>query len=327
MSVLISVVIPTYQRVALLTRCLDMLMLQRFDADSFEVIVVSDGPHRPSEVKVNEYLANPANPVVRYRTLPKRMGPAAARNLGWRQAIGNLIAFTDDDCLPDPGWLEAAWIGFKSTDDRAGAFTGRVIVPCPWMPTDYERNVSHLETAEFVTANCFCTRSALESVKGFDERFPIAWREDSDLEFSLLNCGIPIRYLDQACVIHPVRTGSWGISLREQKKTIYNALLYKKFPGLYRTRIQPRPPWHYYLAVIFFVIFLASCTNILPVFLLLPALILWFVVSGSFLTTRLRGTSHAPGHVLEMIVTSLCIPFLSVFWRLYGALKYKTLFL
>jgi hypothetical protein len=52
----------------------------------------------------------------------------------------------------------------------------------------------------------------------------------------------------------------------------------------------------------------------------------WGVLTGRFLLRRLRGTSHAPSHVLEMIVTSLCIPFLSVFWRLYGAWKFRVLF-
>ena len=71
----------------------------------------------------------------------------------------------------------------------------------------------------------------------------MAWREDSDLEFRLLQQGIPIWRLQNALVIHPVRKASWGVSLKEQKKGMFNALLYKKYPGLYRKKIQPRPGW------------------------------------------------------------------------------------
>jgi hypothetical protein len=57
------------------------------------------------------------------------------------------------------------------------------------------------------------------------------------------------------------------------------------------------------------------------------ALGVWTVLMGRFLARRLRGNSHAPLHVLEMLTTSLLIPFLSIFWRLYGAVKFRVWFL
>src|SRR5207244_12953942 len=49
-----------------------------------------------------------------------------------------------------------------------------------------------------------------------------------------------------AVVVHPLRPASWGVSLRQQRKSMFNALLYKKHPRLYREKIQAAPPWHYY---------------------------------------------------------------------------------
>src|SRR5206468_12841428 len=80
--------------------------------------------------------------------------------------------------------------------------------------------------------------------------FRAAWREYSDLQFALMEAGLGrISRASGAVVIHPVRPAPWGVSLRQQRKTFWDALLYKKHPGLYRSRVRPRPPWDYYAAV------------------------------------------------------------------------------
>ncbi|MBO9684341.1 MAG: family 2 glycosyl transferase, partial [Flavisolibacter sp.] len=206
------------------------------------------------------------------------------------------------------------------------AYTGRVKVPLSNSPTDYEKNTAGLETAEFVTANCCCTKSALEKTGGFDERFSMAWREDSDLEFQLMLHQIPIIHLENALVIHPVRQAPWGVSIQEQKKGMFNALLYKKYPELYRKKIQSSPLWNYYLIV------LSSLIFVLTVFteyktIALISLLIWFLLTTVFIQKRLKNTSKKPRHVVEMIVTSICIPFVSVYWQLYGAWKYQVFFL
>jgi hypothetical protein len=205
------------------------------------------------------------------------------------------------------------------------AVTGQVIVPLPPSPTDYERNEAGLETAEFVTANCFCRRCILEMLDGFDERFPAAWREDSDLHFRLLERGAKLRKEPAAIVVHPVRRACWGVSLRMQCKSQFDALLYKKHPALYRRRIRRLPPLDYYAIVLSFVVALVATTLGAWIACVL-AVVVWGVLTGRFLRRRLRDASHAPGHILEMLVTSLLIPFLSIFWRLRGAVKFRVWF-
>ena len=119
-------------------------------------------------------------------------------------------------------------------------------MPLPDDPTDYERNAAGLATSEFVTANCFYLRSALEAVEGFDERFAMAWREDADLWLTFIERGEPLVAAEDAIVVHPLRPAPWGVSLSQQRKSQYNALLYKKHPVLYRQRVQPGPPPGYY---------------------------------------------------------------------------------
>jgi len=320
MQTKISVVIPTYKRYDLLHRCLKALMNQSLDQSTYEVIVVSDGYDATTEQVVKAVGLYS----FRYLFLPQKGGPAAARNLGWQNAQSRLIAFTDDDTIPHFNWLDSFLA--NSHETLAEAFTGKVKVPRPDEPTDYEMNIAHLEHADFVTANCACTRTALEITGGFDERFSMAWREDSDLEFKLLQQGVPIYHIPEALVVHPVRKATWGISIKEQKKSMFNALLFKKYPRLYRERIRPTPNWRYYIMVLsFFLLFPAWITESKT--LLLASLLCFIILWIDFTLRRLRYTSKSRMHVVEMIVTSVVIPFVAVYWHLYGSYRYKVLFL
>jgi glycosyltransferase involved in cell wall biosynthesis len=319
----ISVIIPTYKRHTLLLRCLDAVRRQVFSKEAYEIIVVSDGPDKAT-LEALQPFSKSSTPPIKYFQLPEKKGPAAARNAGWREASGELIAFTDDDCIPDINWLKSFWDAFNRRPYINVAFTGHTVVPISQTPTDYELNISHLETAEFITANCVCTKNALIETGGFDEAFTMAWREDSDLQFKMLERGMPIFQVQGATVIHPVRKTKWGISLKDEKKGMFNALLYKKFPELYQIKIQPQRPWLYYGILLFFFAFIVGIFLELSV-LTISGLSGWIILTSWFIIKRLRSTSRRLHHVIEMIVTSIAIPFLSLYWRWYGAFKYKTL--
>jgi hypothetical protein len=200
------------------------------------------------------------------------------------------------------------------------------VVPLPSSPTDYELNAAGLELAEFVTANCFVRREALARIGGFDERFTAAWREDSDLQFTLLEQGADIATAPEAVVLHPVRPAPWGVCLGQQAKSFFEALLYKKHPRLYRDRIRPAFPWDYYvIALSLGFAILALAAGAAEIASIAAAVWAWF--TARFCALRLRGTSRAPRHIAEMIVTSLVIPLFAIYWRLYGAAKHRVLFL
>lgn len=315
-----SVVVPTFRRPNLLIRCVEALRQQKFPLAEFEIIIVSDGPDERTKQALNEVAAH--GPDVRYYSLPRKAGPAAARNYGWRCARSKFIAFTDDDCIPDRDWLSSLWTMFLRIDGSRCAFSGKTVVPIPDSPTDYELNISNLERAEFITANCACTKAALESVGGFDERFAMAWREDSDLQFKFMVANIPIVPCRNAIVIHPVRKAPWGISLKEEKKGVYDALLFKKYPALYREKIQAAPPWNYYAIVLSLLILLISIL-LNSTGLMLTSLACWSLLTIVFVWRRLRNTSRSLSHIAEMIFTSLVIPILSLYWLCYGAFKYR----
>jgi hypothetical protein len=261
---------------------------------------------------------------MQYYSLPHKAGPAAARNLGSLLAQGELVVFTDDDCIPARNWLSAIWSAYEMQGLNEVAFSGNTIVPIHDHPTDYEKNISQLAAAEFITANCACTKKALHHVGGFDERFRMAWREDSDLQFKFIQCNIPIIKVPDAIVTHPVRKAPWGISIREERKGMFNALLYKKYPRLYKEKIQPNPPWHYYAISVFLILFISGVISDKS-FPKYTGMIGWLAMTSWFTWKRLHSTSHSLPHVTEMMFTSAVIPVLSLFWKFYGSWKFKVL--
>ncbi|WP_040337546.1 glycosyltransferase family 2 protein, partial [Candidatus Blastococcus massiliensis] len=144
-------------------------------------------------------------------------GPARARNLGWRSARTEWVAFLDDDVVPDADWYR------KLADDLSGlppdvaGSQGRVRVPLPShrRPTDWERGTAGLATSSWITADLAYRRSALSAVGGFDERFPRAFREDSDLALRVMDTGARL-VRGERWITHPVRPADRWISVRVQ---------------------------------------------------------------------------------------------------------------
>jgi GT2 family glycosyltransferase len=347
----LSVVMPTYRRPDLLARCLGALLAQTLPADRFEVIVVDDGQEDRCREQVERIAATPGAPAIRYLRAASGHGPAVARNAGWRAATAPLVAFTDDDTLPDPSWLARGlaamqahpeWVAAAgqvrvpsasaggigtATDGDVDSDIGRDGVPArrDARPTDHELMTRGLETSEFVTANAFARREVLARIDGFDERFLRAWREDSDLQFRLQAQG-PVGRVADALVWHPVRPERWGVSLRQQRNVYFDALLYRKHPAIYRSRIRRVPPWDYYAIVAMTpaaIVLAAAGQGAIAAGLLAASAALILRLTAR----RLRATSLALPHVWEMLCTSAAIPFLSVYWRLRGAWHFRTPFL
>jgi glycosyltransferase involved in cell wall biosynthesis len=331
----ISVVIATWQRTELLGRCIKALVNQNMNDNRFEVIIVTDGPDEQTVRFMKQWLKKYSGRVaVTCFSLPVKKGPAAARNAGWRNAHGELIVFTDDDCIPQPDCLQQYWQAYLPYRNTAIAFSGQIKVPLSGpperpgragIPTDYEMNTYRLEQARFVTANCACSRKALELTGGLDEEFTMAWREDTALEFDLSEKDIPIIKVPDALIVHPVRAASWGVSIKEQKKGMFNALLYKKHTWLYKKSNMERTPGYYYAITL--MLLLAVIFSFHNTLLMTVCIIVWGALTGWFTYIRLRKTSRSLIHITEMAFTSAVIPVLSVYWTFYGAIKFKTFFI
>lgn len=132
-------------------------------------------------------------------------GPAWGRNVAWRRGQAPVVAFTDDDCVPDPDWIERLATRFAD-EDAVAAVEGRV------MGLDPEGHRIHLDPPRrvrwdrFRTANMAYRREWLERLGGFDEGYHIH-REDTDLAWRALQQGARIVRAPEAVVLHPDRPG------------------------------------------------------------------------------------------------------------------------
>jgi glycosyltransferase involved in cell wall biosynthesis len=320
----VSVVVPTCKRDESLRRCLEALLSQRLDPERFEIVVVDDGLSASTPGVIEGLRA--AYPRVELRLLPGAgRGPASARNIGWRAARGTLIAFTDDDAYPaHDQWLEEGLTPFN--DPRVLGVCGSVQAPAEGTPTDFQRNVMRLERGGFVTCNAFYRRSALEQVGGFDERFRRPFREDSDLHFRVEALGGLLVTNPRLIIVHPAPPGRFGSSLRLQRNSMYNALIYKKHPRRYREELQRWPPLHYYAMLTLAMAGLGSGLRGRGR-LARRCAAGWSIAELAFFLYRARGTNRRPSHLLGLALTSALIPPLSIFWRLRGAVRYRVLFL
>ncbi|MFN2544489.1 MAG: glycosyltransferase family 2 protein [Actinomycetota bacterium] len=225
----ISVVVPTKDRPQEIRGLLHALAAQTLPVDRFEVVVVEDGSAAGNELVVDEL----------ERTLPFPLrvvhrdtasGPAAARNAGWRTASSSLIAFTDDDCLPDPGWL--AGLIAAGTD---GAVVQGKTLPDPeqamsrgWLR--YTIRVGR-PSSRGETCNMAYPRDLLERLGGFDEAFPSPLGEDTDLVFRANDLGVPTTFAPGAIVYHEVRRVRLRDLARRARRMSSLVLLLRKHRG------------------------------------------------------------------------------------------------
>jgi glycosyltransferase involved in cell wall biosynthesis len=316
MSLVASVVIPTFRRPELLERCLQALAQQTLGRNRFEVIVCDDAAD-PDVAERCRSMARQLQLTLVYLAITDTQGPAGARNQGWKAARTEVIAFTDDDCLPERSWLEAGVAALTSAD----AVAGRVVVPLAAAPTDYERDAAGLSRSSLVTANCFCRRSALQATGGFDPEFRLAWREDSDLECRLRTLGMRLVPSHDAVIVHPVRRERFGVSLRQQRKGEYDALLLRRHPELAREILGPYPRWYLVAVALLAVALTAALAGRFTLALL--AVAVWIALTLAFAARRLAGNSKHLLHVLEMVLTSAGIPLLSVYYRVRGWWRFR----
>jgi glycosyltransferase involved in cell wall biosynthesis len=210
---LVSVVIPTTgRRPERLRQALETIAgqelpgAQGLPAGAVEVVVAGDAGTPEPGFGARLVLADRAS------------GTARKRNLGWHSSHGRLIAFTDDDCRPSPGWLAAL---LAAADATPGAFVQGRTEPHPdqerlvWGLAHYQRIVGDSPWHE--TCNIAYPRELLEKLGGFDEAFAAGGLggEDTDLGLRALAAGAPKVYADDALVWHAVERRTPGRILRD----------------------------------------------------------------------------------------------------------------
>jgi Glycosyl transferase family 2 len=281
------------------------------------VLLVDDRPGGgpPLAVSVPQPLAGRTR-VVRGRGA----GPAAARNLGGRLAGAPWVVFLDDDVVPDPGWLEALEADLAGLDPAVAGSQGRLRVPLPAgrRPTDWQRNVAALARAPWITADMAYRRTVLGEVGGFDERFPRAYREDSDLALRVLGAGYRIER-GRRTATHPVRQAGPLVSVRLQAGNADDVLMRALHgPGWRQAAGESGGRWRRHLATT-----LAGLAGLASLALRrrrLAALAgaAWLAGTAEFAWARIAPGPKDPRELATMALTSALIPPTATWHRLNG---------
>ncbi len=261
----ISVVIPTVNREKILRRVIEGLIKQTYPADRFEVVIVDDNSTDGTQDTVKE-LRQIHNNIRYIKQLPGKKGPAAANNLGIKNAAGDFIFFINDDVIPDMHMLEEHMkyhnkyqnitvqgkvINTSSLDELGKRHDG------------YSGGYGKLSFGYFTTWNCSIGKELLIKAGMFDEDFINLCWEDVELGLRLRKLGIRQKYNGKAFGYHYRSEFSMKQLGRVREKSINmgkNAMIYyKKHPNL-EVKISTQSFWLPYTlhGIIKFAIYIAG---------------------------------------------------------------------
>ncbi|HTO76599.1 MAG TPA: glycosyltransferase [Thermoanaerobaculia bacterium] len=242
MTPVFSVVIPTYQRPETLFRVLDALAAQA-GAPAFEVVVVDDGSRDDTPARLAAYA-----PRYPFRHLAQEnAGPAAARNLGVREAAGQLILFLGDDTVPEPNLLAVHARAHKEPRPDAVAVLGYTTWPSERRVSPFLHHINEyglqfgyglIEDPErvpfnfFYTSNISLPRALLLEVGLFDTTFPFAAWEDIEIAYRLTRRGMRIVYRAEAVTRHHHDISFASFRRRQESSGESAAVFFGKHPEL-----------------------------------------------------------------------------------------------
>ncbi len=210
----VNVIVPHFEDLANLGRCLEAL-----DAQSFRdfATIVADNASPSGSAAVAAVIAGRATLVI----APER-GAGAARNAGVAAATAPILAFTDADCMPDSGWLAAGVAALARADLVGGGMRVSFAEDAAPTPVEaFERvfafdNRAYVEDKGFsVTANLFTRRDVFDAVGGFRAHMS----EDADWCLRARAAGYRIAYAPAAVVAHPARR-TWAELTRKWERLV-----------------------------------------------------------------------------------------------------------
>lgn len=229
----VSVIIPHYRDLGGLDLCLKALARQTYPGADFEIIV-ADNNSPEGEAAVAEVIAGRAR-----LTVVREKGAGPARNGGVALAQGDILAFTDSDCVPEAEWLTEGLAALPAYDFIGGRVTVLVDDPAQMSGAEAFERVFAFDFKTYITkkgftgaGNLFCSRAVFDQVGGFR----VGVSEDVEWSQRARGKGLRLGYAPRAIVGHPARRNwdeLWGKWRRVNAETY----------GLYRERPAGNLKW------------------------------------------------------------------------------------
>jgi GT2 family glycosyltransferase len=261
----VSVIVPTYNSDVVIGSCLESLTNQKIDGE-YEVIVVDDGSTDDTKDAVADYDVTLLS--------QEHTGPAAARNLGAKNAVGGILLFTDADCTPEPDWIEKMCTPFTDNDvvGVQGVYKTRQKSPTArFVQYEIEERyeiMSKVGQIDFIGSYSAAYRKDVFLAEGgFDEKFPIASGEDTDLSYRLSSKGLKMVFAQDAIVYHEHPSRITQYLKMKFYRAYWRVNLYKKTPK--KTMKDTYTPQMLKLQIALFYLFIISLFSSLVAFIFL----------------------------------------------------------
>ncbi len=228
MSVLprISIIVPVYNGEKTIAECLDSLLALDLPAGGFEILCVDNASSDETPAILHGYSE-------RIRILnEKKRGPSAARNQGLRNASGDIIAFTDADCVVAKDWLRNLILPLENSE--VGVAGGRILSkqPCNHIEKfgedvhDHSKAIGLYRPPYAITMNWSSRASILKELDFFDEN--LLRCEDVDLSYRLFQKGYRFVFSPDAIVYHRNENNYWGLTREGFLHGYYSVQVLKK---------------------------------------------------------------------------------------------------
>ncbi len=198
----ISVIVPAYNAENTISSCLNGLVNQTIPDDQYEIIVVDDASVDKTSAIIQSY------PNIRYLNI-SHGGPSAARNEGAKAAIGDILVFTDADCVPSQDWLQCMTLPFDDPDiiGLKGTYRSQQNGFVPrFVQLEYESKYQRMRKFQYIdfidTYSAAYRKKIFLENTGFDTNFPVASVEDQEFSFRLARKGYRMVFVPSAIVYH-----------------------------------------------------------------------------------------------------------------------------
>ena len=290
-------------------------------------MVVDDGSTDGTESLVRN-MAEGSTPELRYLRQDNK-GPAAARNLATSRARGEIVAFTDDDCIASATWIEK---GVGSFADDVVGVEGRTLpaerVRLQFFPPRFSYTLEVTEERwTYPTCNMFYRKRAILDVGGFNEEYRTAGPEDADLAWRIRGKGMKIVFSGEPLVYHAVLYDTLADRLRSMKRHQFEPLLFRDHPHLRKNLLFGfvYSPETLHAPIFILAILVGLLSGLLGASLVSAAILalMWFIV---YLWSNVlvdRNVRQFPFRI-AMFPIKLLLHSWKFFYRLMGSVKYRS---
>lgn len=233
----ISIVVPVFNGQATIGQCLDSLVKQEPSNKSLEIIVVDDG----SQDETLKILSRYAGISV---VSQSNAGPAAARNRGVKEATGDIVLFTDADCVPGERWVEEMVKSFLNDPSVVGVKgvyrTKQSKLTARFVQLEFEYKYQQMRKqmrkaggiAFIDTSSAGYLRRVFLEAGGFDKTsFAKASTEDIDLSFRLVSRGYRLVFNQDAYVYHQHPESFSDYIKRKSRNVYWGTIVMRRYPG------------------------------------------------------------------------------------------------